>query len=477
MSELTIMQPRLVLDDPHACTDSGDVLTVFGGLFDALVKRGDNDWEPSLASSWRMSDDARTTVFTLRDGVRFHDGEPCDAGAVKFCLERMARPDMGATLGAPGVYAQYLAGMSVSAIDRTTLSVTTATPIADILDILGYGHIVSPRALEAAGDDLARRAVGTGPYALEGYQKDGHLLARANRDHFDGAPAHDAIRWTRGDSAGSRLEALRSGRAQVANGLGEGWETLPGDRFTRVDYLSPVALILMFNCASGPGADPRVRLALNLAIDREALVRDVLNGHGEPLHNFVSPVHAGADPRTPPFPVEREEAKRLLAEAGYGAGLALNIYCPTRLPDEAQALVDALEAQLAGLGVTFTRHLEPDRTHYANQVRLKNIHDICVFDSSPMSVFRVLCEKIDSRVKGSWWEGYANPEVERLLDQARRTVDGERRFAVYRAIYGLLRQDPPWLYVYNHRRRLGLAGLHPGFAMRHDGVLDVRRLP
>lgn len=474
---LTIIQPRIVLDDPHACTDSSDVLGMFGALFDALVARGADGWEPGLAESWTISDDARTTRFVLRPGLRFHDGEACDADAVRYCLERMARPDMGATLGAPGVYAQYLAGLTVKVENALRLSVTTVEPTADILDVIGAGAIVSPRALEAAGDDLARRAVGTGPFTLKAYTPGERIEMQANPGHFAGAPRQDSLLWIAGALPDERRAALLTGRAGIANGLEHASEPLPADGFTAHEYLSPTALILMFNCARGPGTDPRVRRALNLAIDREALVRDVLHGAGQPLHGFVSPAHHAHDPDAPGFTRDLAEARRLLAEAGHGCGLQLDIYCPTRLPDEAPALVDAIEAQLAGLGVTFNRKVETDRTRYANQVRLKNIHDICVFDSSPMSAFRVLHEKIDSRVKGSWWEGYRNAEVEALLDQARRTVDTPARLRLHRQVYRMLQQDPPWLYVYNHRRIVGLAGRHPGFAMRRDGVLDARRLP
>jgi peptide/nickel transport system substrate-binding protein len=94
-----------------------------------------------------------------------------------------------------------------------------------------------------------------------------------------------------------------------------------------------------------------------------------------------------------------------------------------------------------------------------------------------MSVFRVLQEKIDSRMKGSWWEGYQNPAVEALIDAARRTTDTTKREAIYRQCYRLLQDDPPWLYLYNHHRSIGIAGTHKGWSMRRDGVLDVRRLP
>jgi peptide/nickel transport system substrate-binding protein len=94
-----------------------------------------------------------------------------------------------------------------------------------------------------------------------------------------------------------------------------------------------------------------------------------------------------------------------------------------------------------------------------------------------MSTFRVLHEKLDARVAGSWWEGYRNPEIERLLDEARRTVDDAQREALYRRCYRVLQNDPPWLYLYNHQGRIGFRGEAGAWAMPRDGVLDVRKLP
>jgi peptide/nickel transport system substrate-binding protein len=483
-SLITIAQPRVVLDDPHACTDSGDVLCVFGALFDTLVKRGPaGGYLPSLATHWHVSDDARRFSFSLRDHARFHNGDPCEAEAVAWTLTRMARPDMGATLGAPGVYAQYLAGLEIRIVSRLEIEVTLAQPMADLFDILVAGNIVSPRAVMAAGDDLAARAVGTGPYILESHEPGSSITVRAMPGHFAGEPVHERITWVAAHTADERLAMLQDGRADIANGLEMAGKQMPAAMpgLTLLNYLAPTAIIFMFNAASGPGADARLRLALNLAIDREALVASVLRGAGQPLHGFVSPVHVGADTDAPPFRQDIGEARRLLREAGYGAGhgegLVLQLYCPTRLPDEAQRLVARVAEQLAVLGVSFQIHLENDRTHYANQVRLKAIHDLCVFDSSPMSAFRVLHEKIDSRIRGSWWEGYCNPALEAILDRVRVTTDDVARGDLLRGCYRLLQQDPPWLYLYNHRRVIGVKGHHPDWRMRQDGVLDVRQLP
>ena len=106
---VTILQPRLRLDDPHDCTDANDVLAVFDAIFDGLVRYGrDGGFVPGLANEWQVSADARHWTFTLREGLTFHDGTPCDAEAVCLSLRRMARPDKGYTLGAPGVWHQYL---------------------------------------------------------------------------------------------------------------------------------------------------------------------------------------------------------------------------------------------------------------------------------------------------------------------------------------------------------------------------------
>jgi ABC-type transport system substrate-binding protein len=110
-------------------------------------------------------------------------------------------------------------------------------------------------------------------------------------------------------------------------------------------------------------------------------------------------------------------------------------------------------------------------------VRRKEIGDLCVFDSSPMSTFRVLYEKIDSRTAGAWWQGYRNTAIEALIDEGRVTTDTQARAALYRKAYAELQTDPAWLTLYNPHRAIGLSGDHPDFRMREDGVIDVADLP
>ena len=164
-------------------------------------------------------------------------------------------------------------------------------------------------------------------------------------------------------------------------------------------------------------------------------------------------------------------------DAGHPQGLTLGVSCPTRLPDEAVRLTDALGRQLSQIGMTLDVTYHEDREAYAHMVRRKEIRDLAVFDSSPLSTYRVLVEKLDARVRGSWWEGYHNPRVEALIDRGRACTDDAARAAIYAQAYEVMQEDPAWLTLYNPIRVTGIAGHHPGFALGSDAVLDVRALP
>lgn len=470
---MIIAQPRLGLHDPHDCTDATDELTILHAVYDTLVRRVGQDLVPHLAQRWDVSDDARQWTFHLQSGVTFHDGMPCDADAVCACLARMAREDKGYTLGAPAVWRQFLGGAQIDVLDNLTVRVTLAAPMADLLDVLEQGFIVAPSAFPALDAKDYSVQIGSGPYRLTEMTQT-HITAERMADHFADAPENANVTWQLETDPQRRLELLEQGKVQVAIGLDLEASQRLGKM--RHEFLSPVAIIFLLNAARGPLADPRVRLALSLAVDRDALIATVMQGAARPLRGFVSPNHFGAGQGDGAM-MDRARATALLVEAGYPDGLTLQVDCPTRLPDEAERLTAALAEQLAQVGIALEVFVHPEREEYAHMVRRKEIRDLCVFDSSPMSTYRVLFEKIDSRVAGSWWQGYANPKVEALIDTGRVTTDRDARAEIWREAYAVLQEDPAWLTLYNPLRVIGLAGTHPGFEMPADGVIDVARLP
>ncbi len=166
-SPIEIVQARVEFRDPHDCTDSADARALLAAVFDALVRRcADGGYVSALASSWATTPDARDWTFKLRRGVSFHDGTPFNAGVMRYSIERMMRPDIGATLGAPAVWRQYLGTASVETPDDATLIIRLAEPIADLLDILVHGYALPPHLADL--EDFALHPIGTGAYRVEG---------------------------------------------------------------------------------------------------------------------------------------------------------------------------------------------------------------------------------------------------------------------------------------------------------------------
>ncbi|NNK96510.1 MAG: peptide ABC transporter substrate-binding protein [Desulfobacterales bacterium] len=472
--KLIIAQPRLWLEEPHNCTDAKDVLTIFTSFFDPLVAYdAQMNYVPALAESWVVSDDARTWTFTLRPNVTFHDGQPMDAEAVVYSLSRMARPDMGVTLGAPGVYNQYLAGMELEILNQYALRLTLKEPIADLLDILVTGFILPPDAVEQLGNQFKDTPIGTGPFEFVEHEEGVCIRAVKNHNYFHPLPDIDAIEWRLASDPDERLRMIREGRAHIAAGPPY-TATLEDGSLNSVNSRGSTVYIIIFNTKSRFLEDPRVRLALNLAVDRHVLIDTVLNGAGYPLSGFIGPVHCGYDADQPPIPYDPGRARALLKEAGYSHGLSLTLDTPTSLPNEAVRLSNALSEQLSRIGVEISLVYTEDRELYANKVRRKEIHDMCVFDSSPLSTFRVLKEKVDARFAGSWWQGYHNADVEKLLDLAQSTIDNSRRQEMYKQCFRLLNQDPPWLYLYNYMNITCRAPQFSSWQPPAHGVIDPR---
>lgn len=473
-NKLIIAQPRLWLEEPHNCTDAKDVLTILTSFFDSLVAYDSQmNYIPALAESWVVSDDARTWTFTLRPDIKFHHGRPVDAEAVAYSLRRMARPDMGVTLGAPGVYNQYLAGIKLEILDRKRLRLNLAEPMADLLDVLVTGYILPPDAVERLGGQFKDTPIGTGPFEFVEHEEGVCVRGTQNRNYFKGPPNFEAIEWRMAPDPDERLSMVREGRAHIAAGPPYA-ATLKDDDVHYVRSRGTTVYIIIFNTKSRDLVDPRVRLALNLAVDRRALIDTVLNGAGYPLSGFISPDHFGYDADQPSIPYDPKRARALLKESGYAGGLSLTLDSPTSLPNEAVQLSEALAEQMSRIGVEINIVYTEDRELYANKVRRKEIHDMCVFDSSPLSTFRVLKEKVDARFEGSWWQGYHNGEVEKLLDEARITIDRSRRQGIYKKCFRLLNEDPPWLYLYNYMNITCTAPQLSVWRPPAHGVIDPR---
>jgi peptide/nickel transport system substrate-binding protein len=466
---ITVYQSSVELGDPHICSDSANRLSLIFSVYEALVKMdAAGAYQPSLAESWSVDDDARAWTFRIRKNVKFHNGEILRAGDVVASLGRVLDPAIGGAFGTQGVYLSYLGDSEITEVDERTVRIVTGEPMADLLDLL----VAMPISPASALGRLPHEYVGSGPYMIREQSPDGTVL-EAFPGYWGEAPKFKRIRWIAEPDAEKRLDALLNGRADiVADVDAEGRKRIlnAGSASLR-DWKSGLCVIFMLNCFEGPCRDGRVRQALNYALDIDKIIAGVMPGAATPLNGYLTPHHFGYNPETPAYLYDPEKARALLAEAGYGSELKLTFDIPAVMPDEAPRLAGVMADQLSEVGISVEIVEHADRAAYSEMVREKKIRDACCFDSSPRSTFRVLREKIQSTLRGPWWQGYENETVNGLIEQAQATLPEGERQAIYRRIYSLVRDDAPWIFLY---RPTVYWGVGPGLRHWHpraDGLL------
>ncbi len=459
---MTIALPSVELLDPHFTTDQPDRLSLRANLFEPLIGRDAQlRLTPELAAGWEVSADAQTWTIHLRPGATFTDGRPLDASTVVATVHRFG--GAGGAFGMGGVYAGYLAGAETLALDPATVQIRLRGPLADFGDVLA----AMPSVVPVLGD--LERFLGTSPYVVA--KQGPAVLTLAPRGAGGPGPLH----WCAWPDPAARLAAVRAGVVDLATSLPAAEDYLADP----LHLASPgtLAVVFFMNLFRGPCTDVRVRRAINLAVDREAIVRDVLGGAADLLTGPMSRFAFGVDPEVAPYPHDPAAARRLLAEAGVGAETVLTIRAPTSTPMEGPALAAAVAGDLSRVGLRSVIQLEPDRPAYARQIRYKQIGDLACFDSSPLSTYRVLREKLSARYEGWWWQGYDSPAFADGLAVAERTADPEVRADIYRRLHRIVHEDAPWLFLYAPRHVYAVGPRLLGrWQPRPDGIVDLRAL-
>ncbi|MBM3450180.1 MAG: ABC transporter substrate-binding protein [Armatimonadetes bacterium] len=459
--------------DPHFTTDQPERMSLIANAFDPLLARDRHlRLVPRLATGFEVSADGLTWTISLRHDAQFANGKSIEAADVVATTQRFRRA--GGSFGMPGVYDSYLRDVDVSAVARDTVRIQLPNPLADFGDVLAAMPIV-PEGTPDEAPGLPY-PVGSGPLRLD-RRDDGAVVFLGNASTPVAAPAASSgLRWRQVADFAARAQALSAGEADLIT-------SVPAAERSRVngkvlETPGTLCIIFYFNLFEGPCTDVRVRQAINLGFDRQAFIAQHLGGGADLLTGPVSARHWGADPDLAPYPYDPAAAKRLLAEAGAGKQTVFKIRAPSSVPSEGPALANALADSLRGLGLSATVEIETDRPAYAHQVREKNIGDIAVFDSSPLSMYRVCREKLSARYAGWWWQGYNNPAFDEGLaaaEHASRSPD--EREAIYRRLYQLVHDDAPWLFLYVPRHLYGVGPRLTGrWTPRPDGIVDAREI-
>jgi len=418
-------------------------------LFDTLV-RHDRDGKliPWLATSWKRS---APTVweFKLRHDVKFWNGDPLTSADVKFSIEKIRDPAEGSEQGPRIATVDH-----VETPDAYTVHYVTSKPTAMIAGYPWEVFIVDSKYWKEHGDAYeAEHPMGSGAYIFKSWRKDESLVMDANPNWWHGRPPIDHAIWKPIPEAAARVAALRTGETDLITNVPAQYQIqLSGGRNTKLSSARSVrVLFFAFNTLKpGPQQNKLVRQAFNYALDVPALVRTVLGGRGYETATPLPTNFFGYDPKIPFYKHDLAKAKALLAQAGYpdGKGLDMVLNAPIGRYNKDKEIAEAVAGQLSQTGAKITTKIQ-EWTQYVNQTSNRSLtpmyelgwgNDSYDADNTLTSLFTT-----SGRLAT-----YSNPEVDKMVVDARYEVDPIKRQAIYSKVLGIIHDDAPWLFLFEY---------------------------
>ena len=482
-----IAEPKAL--DPAAVTAVND-FRILMNVYDGLVRYRDGtlEVEPALASDWEISEDGTEYTFTLREGVQFHDGSDFNAEAVKFNFERMLNEDHPYHDTGPFPLAFFFSAIeTVDAVDDLTVKFTLNAPYAPFLSNLAYptGLIVSPAAVARHGAEFGRNPSGTGAFTFAEWRSNEAVVVEANPDYWDGVPELEAVVFRPITDANTRTaEMLAGGIDLMVEVPPVALSEFQGDSYTVHEQAGPHVWFLILNAKEGPFADKRVRQAANYAVNKTALVEEVLEGTAEVAAGPTPPAFAWAyNEELEPYPYDPDRARELIAEAGAeGAELTFFVTEGGSGMLDPVAMGTAIQADLEAVGFdvsietyewnTFLGEVNPGLEGKADMAEMAWMTN----DPDTLPFLALRTEAWPDA--GGFNSGYySNPEVDELLEAARVETDQEERARLYREMQTIVQEDAPWVFVANWKQNavtndaVENFSLQPSFFLLLDDVV------
>ena len=460
--------------DPHEDSNSPNNATS-RHIWDSLINRGGSaENKPQLATEWEIVDDTHWR-FTLREGVKFHDGSAFDAEDVVASLIRARDKESQA-------FASYTRTIkSVTAEDAHTVVVETTGPDPLILNSLSRIRIISSEFADAPVTDFENgpAAVGTGPFKLVSYKPGDRVELVRNEEYFDGPADWSKVTLRQVPDEGGRLASLLAGDLDVIEALpAEGVDRVEGNsnlkvirgKATRIVYLGmDVARdetpFVTAKDGSPLGANPfkdaRVRKALLMGMNREAIVDRVMSKNGTVAHQFVAEGFFGHSDDVEEVPYDVEGAKALLAEAGYPDGFALTIHGPSGRYLNDSEIVQAAAQMLTRIGIDTKVEVLPWSVYsskysdgeYSLFLGSWGVNTGEVSNPAIAIVAGGDAEKGLGRYNGG---GIDVPEINALIEKAASTLEDGEREEIQRELSNLIFNETWLLPMHNESVVLGV---------------------
>ena len=461
---------------PYKVTDTAS--RAYQGLVYAtgLVTRDPHDtqkFQGELAESWAVSDDGLAYTFRIRPDARWSDGQPITAADFKWTFEQARNPDNGYPYAV-----NYEPIVAYEAPEPRTLVVTLKEPLAIGLDNADAvtplpKHIWERLDWNDSGKnpEIMAPTVGSGPFLLKEWQRDGHVTFVANDLYFKGRPNLDAITFEIVPSTQIGFEKLRAGEVDRAGFLPEHY-----DQAKRLDNVNvyewwPAAAswsYLGFNLRRPQLQDVRVRRALSHAMDRQLIVDRILYGLAQPTYSAYPPTCWCYNPDVSKYDYNPERARQLLAEAGWvpgadgvvtkdGERLRLRILFGPNSSKVRERIATVAHEELRKIGVDAEIQGLEWATFLDTIKKPPFEWDMTVLGWSstldPHWMYQVWSEKTIPALNAG---AYVNKRVEDLFEQGARELDAERRKRIYQEIQMILSDDAPYVFLTMDKAYVGI---------------------
>jgi oligopeptide transport system substrate-binding protein len=450
--------------DPALSTDIYAV-TIIQQLFDGLVQF-DKDLNiiPAIAKSWKISHDGLTYTFYLRKGVRFHNGREVTSKDFVYSFTRILNPDKKSSssdffmkiLGAKEFVEKKTKEVrGLVPLDRHTLKIILSESYAPFISNLAMkGAKVIPREeVEKSGVDFGKSPVGTGPFKLISMKEGKEIILEPNKDYFEGKPYLDKIVFKiyHGALREKIFKEFKEGDLDESFIPSGELEHMIRDK--RFLFLQKPILSLRFygfNLLSKPLDDKKLRKAINLVIDKKFIISELHKNQFNLAKGILPSGMPGYDPKREPYPYNEALARKYLMESGYGKEKpSIEIWSASK-SEAAQKELNEIQSQLKKVGITTKINFETNWPSFESMLKA-NKAPIFIYAwyadfPDPDNFLGIL---FHSKSKYNY-TAYHNPEVDRLLDRARREKDYLKRMEMYRKIEGIVLEDAPIVPMVNH---------------------------
>ncbi|MDR0929907.1 MAG: ABC transporter substrate-binding protein [Oscillospiraceae bacterium] len=469
-------------------------LNAFDRLVECVTVDGQPAIVPGLAKSWDVSEDSLTWTFYLNEGVLFHNGEELKADDVVYTVNRMMNPETMAVntdffdmiKGAAAFYEDTTGTITevegVRALDDYTVEFTLEEPFGPFLANLATPgcSILNRKATEEAGDQFGidpKLTIGTGPFVIESWDLASEIYLSANQNYFKGAPKIDGVRFLIVPDADTQRMLFENGEADVFD-----FTYAPSqlEYFRNSEYADQIVsgpeaglYFYLFNQNIAPLENVLVRKAMQLGLDRQAMLDTLYNGEGKVVNSFIPEGVLGHNPDAEVIEYNPERAKELLAEAGYPDGFELEII---QIADNPAILSmnEIFQYYMSQIGITVNITQSDEASYYARRTEgtLPSYRSVWWADfNDPDNFLYVFFSEKNSITRGS---NYPNAEVHAMLEEARTMTDEAERIALYQqAEQIIVHEDAACIPLFQNNHVFCLSERVQNFQIAWNGWSDM----